>query len=531
MDPCEDTQEGAPPSKKRRIVEDESLRNQPGPGDEPSCVPLKSERSEDVNLGFKDIRPGEKQLENCSSSEISCESLSSGPKSNMSNLTELGLSFNNLQESGVLHLCDFMKSPDCGLQTLRLKNCKWSEISCEALGTPLKSNLFTLTDLDPSFNNLQDSGFLYLCGFLESPDCILQSLRLKKCHLSEASCEALGSALRSHPSNLTELDLSENSLQDSGFLHLCGFLESPDCRLQILRLNNCSLSEISCKALGSALTSNRSNLTELDLSWNNNIQDSGFLHLCSFLERPDCRLQTLRVKKCHLSKVSCEALSSALKSNPSNLRELDLSENNLQDSGFLHLCSFLESPDCRLQTLRLKNCRLTEISCEALGSALKSNPSNLTELDLSLNYNLQDSGFLHLCGFLESSDCRLQTLRLENCSLSEISCEVLGLVLKSDPSHLTELDLSWNDLQGSAFLHLCSFLKSPDCRLQTLRLEHCRLSKISCDALVSALKFNPSHLTELNLRYNSLQDSDVHQLQDLVESPNFKLQTLSWITY
>uniref|UniRef100_A0A3B3DM57 NACHT domain-containing protein n=1 Tax=Oryzias melastigma TaxID=30732 RepID=A0A3B3DM57_ORYME len=234
------------------------------------------------------------------------------------------------------------------------------------------------------------------------------SRSLKKCHLSEASCEALGSALRSHPSNLTELDLSENSLQDSGFLHLCGFLESPDCRL----LNNCSLSEISCKALGSALTSNRSNLTELDLSWNNNIQDSGFLHLCSFLERPDCRLQTLRWVSVDARRksVSCEALSSALKSNPSNLRELDLSENNLQDSGFLHLCSFLESPDCRLQTLRL-----------------------------------------------------------ENCSLSEISCEVLGLVLKSDPSHLTELDLSWNDLQGSAFLHLCSFLKSPDCRLQTLR--------------------------------------------------------------
>ncbi|KAM9306229.1 protein NLRC3-like isoform 3-T4 [Pholidichthys leucotaenia] len=406
-------------------------------------------------------------LKNCGLSETHCEVVASALKSDPSHLTQLDMSGNMLEDSAVKVLCSGLESPNCRLELLRLWSCSLSEISCDYLVSALKSSPSYLRLLDLGQNQLQDSGVKQLCGFLESPHCRLEVLRLRSCRLSKISCDYLVSALKSNPSYLRHLDLGLNQLQDSGVKQLCGFLESPHCRLEVLRLRICSLSEISCDYLVSALKSNPSYLRRLDLGFNQ-LQDSGVKQLCGFLESPHCRLEALRLWSCRLSEISCYYLVSALKSNPSYLRDLQLGNNQLQDSGVKQLCGFLESPHCRLEALSLWDCRLSEISCYYLVSALKSNPSYLRDLQLGFN-QLQDSGVKQLCGFLESPHCRLEALRLENCSLSEISCDYLVSALKSDPSYLKVLYLGGNDLTHPDVQQLCDLQKSPDYRLEDLR--------------------------------------------------------------
>uniref|UniRef100_UPI003AAEE564 stonustoxin subunit beta-like n=1 Tax=Centroberyx gerrardi TaxID=166262 RepID=UPI003AAEE564 len=116
---------------------------------------------------------------------------------------------------------------------------------------------------------------------------------------------------------------------------------------------------------------------------------------------------------CQLSERSCEALASVLSSQSSSLRELDLSNNDLQDSGLKLLSAGLESPHCRLETLRLSGCLLTEEGCASLASALSSNPSHLRELDLSYNHP-GASGVKLLSAGLEDPHWRLDSLSVDH---------------------------------------------------------------------------------------------------------------------
>ncbi|KAL1277154.1 hypothetical protein QQF64_023827, partial [Cirrhinus molitorella] len=121
---------------------------------------------------------------------------------------------------------------------------------------------------------------------------------------------------------------------------------------------------------------------------------------------------------CNLTTQSCESLSSGLQSS-NILRELELSNNDLQDSGVNLLSDGLKSPNCQLEILRLSGCMVTEKGCRYVFSALSSNHSHLRELDLS--YNHPDSGVKLLTEKLLDSTCSLEKINVDHGGESRIT--------------------------------------------------------------------------------------------------------------
>ncbi|XP_036414765.1 NACHT, LRR and PYD domains-containing protein 12-like [Colossoma macropomum] len=280
------------------------------------------------------------------------------------------------------------------------------------------------------------------------------------------------------------------------------------------------LSPGQCSALACMLLTSEEVLDELDLK-KYNTSEEGYRRLIPALTV--CR--KARLAGCGLTTNSCENLSSALQSVNSSLKELDLSKNDLQDSGVELLSAGLKNSHCKLEILRLAGCGLTTNSCENISSALQAKNSSLKKLDLS-NNDLQDSGVELLSAGLRSSFCKLETLRLAGCGLTTNSCGSLSSALQSGNSSLKELDLSNNDLQDSGVELLSAGLKNSHCKLETLRLCGCMVTDDGCSSLASALKSNPSHLRELDLTYNHPRESGVKLLSDLLEDPHCKLEKL-----
>ncbi|XP_046718513.1 NLR family CARD domain-containing protein 3-like isoform X2 [Silurus meridionalis] len=188
--------------------------------------------------------------------------------------------------------------------------------------------------------------------------------------------------------------------------------------------------------------------------------------------------RTAEVRNCNLVNKGFQALASALSSKSSCLRELKLSGNVLHQSGIQIISEGLQCPHCKLEILELSDCQIQAEDWISLFSALDSNPSHLRHLDLSFN-PLHEAGTSHLSNALQNPHCRLETLKLYSCQINSQSCANLAAGLKNNSS-LIELDLSKNMLKPNGIRCLSAFLKNPSCKVKVLSLADCGITSAGC---------------------------------------------------
>ncbi|XP_059816158.1 NACHT, LRR and PYD domains-containing protein 12-like [Hypanus sabinus] len=324
--------------------------------------------------------------------------------------------WDELGDSGMKPVSAALRNPECKVQKLD---------GAADLASALSTNP-SLTELDLSYNELGDSGVKLVSAALRNPECKIQKLEIDKVGLTDSGVEDLASALSTNPS-LIELSLSSNELGDSGVKLVSAALKNPECKIQKLELNHVGLTDSGAVDLVSTLRTNRL-LTELNVS-ENELRDSGVKLVSAALRNPECKMQTLGLRDVGLTDSGAEDLVSALSTNPS-LTELDLSDNKLGDSGVKLVSADLGNPECKIQKLELKKVGLTDSGAEHLVSALSPNRS-LTELNLGIN-SLTDRSAPALCRLILTLP-NLEWIRLVGNRFSETREKELRLVQDQRP--------------------------------------------------------------------------------------------------
>ncbi|XP_064150363.1 NACHT, LRR and PYD domains-containing protein 9 [Loxodonta africana] len=318
--------------------------------------------------------------------------------------------------------------------------------------------------------------------------------------------------------NLKVFELDNCHLSYDSLVILCKAMAQPTCKLQRL-LFHC-VSDIGDSPDFFKAILHNPHLTYLNL-YDTSLSYAAVRQLSRMLKRPTCNIEKLMLGKCNIRLEACEDIASVLICN-NKLKHLSLAENPLNEEGTMVLCDALKHPNCALETLVLNYCCLSSVSCDYISQVLLYSQS-LTLLDLGSN-NLEDSGVNSLCEALKSSYCHIEELWLANCFLTADCCKDISSVLISNEK-LKTLKLGNNTILDVGVKQLCVALKHPNCKLQNLGLERCSLTTACCEDLASALTACKT-LRSLNLDWNAFDHDGVVLLCEALSQLDCALQTL-----
>ncbi len=405
-----------------------------------------------------------------------------------------------------------------------LSDCQVTPADCTAIVYFIK-HLHELTELDLSYNSVKDEGLLPLCDSLKDVNCKLTNLNLAGNNITDQGVSHLRDALKDEKCKLTNLKLGTNSITDHGVSHLCDALKDENCKLIKLNLFHNKITDQGVSRLCDALKDVNCKLTKLHLL-SNNITDKGVLPLHGALKDVNCKLTELDLSSYYFRDQGVSHLWDALKDVNCKLTKLRLINNDITDRGVSHLCDALKYVNCKVTKLDLRSNNITDQGVSHLSDALKDVNCKLTELNLGHN-NITDQGVSHLCDALKDVNCKLTELELCWCNnITDQGALHLCDALKDVHCKLTELNLSANHITYQGVSHLCDALKDVNCKLTVLDLSGNKIAEQGVSHLCDALKNVNCKLTELHLRVNKITDHGVTHLCDALKDKNCKLTKL-----
>jgi len=415
-------------------------------------------------------------------------------KSN-NHLQELDLSNNNLKFTGYETISKALQKLPA-FTSLFLSGNNINEKVAKNLEFFLLCNT-QINELDLSGNNLSTTACAKICRSLQRVS------MLTKLYLNSNNITANDiSIVLAQNAQLKELDLSENNLQDAGCEIVCKVLSGISTLTKLFLIDN-NISDKAAKHIATVLSQNMQ-IKELDLS-RNNLRNVGCIIICKALQKIST-LTKLSFRSNNISdSVALMSITNVLSSN-TGLKELDLSGNNLQTTGYIVISGI-----STLTKLYLNNNKITDRAAKETADGLSQN-TQLKELNLSGN-NLTSEGCIFICKALQKIST-IRKLSLNEINIDEEAADDLATVL-SQNKQIKELDFSNNNLQNTGCAVIFKALRKVttltkilfSCNNITEEAAYELAAVLSCSNMLQALNLDGNflHVTGTKKIFQGLQ--------------------------
>ena len=197
-----------------------------------------------------------------------------------------------------------------------------------------------------------------MCEFFRNGHGIcLKELNLLWCKISSHElsifCQVLDDKLCPH---LTYLGFGSNNIADEGLTELCHTLTKQKLlKLTKLNLSECSLTNECVPALCELLTNECCNLIDLSLEGNPGIKDEGLHILCKdALTKKHCKLEMLDLSNCSLTDECIPDLRKTLQDEHCKLRKLSIHENKFTEKGRKSIDEIAAHEHCKTRRLVIR---------------------------------------------------------------------------------------------------------------------------------------------------------------------------------
>ncbi|XP_065897457.1 uncharacterized protein [Dysidea avara] len=475
-----------------------------------------------------------------------------------STLQKFDISYNNISCDGMEAISNSLKVNSTLLEIVVSKSfrsgiltvnaqCSHCSLSSEGIvdaevliATSLlfNNNCTNVKDLDISNNRISDVGIFALSDLLMIYP--LQKLNIACNHFSEIGVDAIIESLKQNVS-LQELNMSHNKIAVEGCNKIAELI-LVNKTLQHLDISYCGIPEDGAINISKSYTASSKILQTLVISWGD---DRIIINTaCLF-------------SNCDLSRKAIGNSGTQIVINllcKLNIKELDLSYNNITDDGVLTVCDFLKENN----TLKELNMSHNKISIEGAKKIAEVIQSNTTLQKLDISYcDIPDDGVVAISRSLMNKSLQLNiSLKNDQVTINTaVSCcdlfrqkignveveIVLNLLYNSE---IKELNISHNDLtENAGIMLICEFIKKHN-TLQKLNMSHSKITiegaikvaevikiivtlqslDISCCGIsgdgvvvISDSIMNNTSLQELNMSGNKVTIEGAHKIAEVIQ--------------